>query len=88
MFEQVDKAFDYMVKYKDSIFQKVLFDVKITQGTKTMRGILLKNNDELTETRDYSVSIEPIFFEKPASGNVQVDQEALLKRKPPLLYPS
>lgn len=28
-----------------------------------MKGIYLKNNDELTETRDYLVAIEPVFFE-------------------------
>ena len=68
-----------MVKYKDSIFQKVLFDVKVTQGSKTMRGILLKNDDEVNETRDYSVTIEPIFFEKKLTGDVQADQNELLK---------
>lgn len=28
-----------------------------------MKGIYLKNDDELSQTRDYLIAIEPIFFE-------------------------
>jgi hypothetical protein len=57
---QIDKAFDYLIKYKSDILNKIHFDV--TCGPKAMRGIYLKSPDEVTQTRDYMINIEPTFF--------------------------
>ncbi|CAF0707859.1 unnamed protein product [Brachionus calyciflorus] len=60
---QVERAYDYLADYKDSIFQKIHFDIKYLGKPKNLKGIYLKNDDELTETRDYLIVIEPVFFE-------------------------
>jgi tripeptidyl-peptidase-2 len=60
---QVEKAYDYLVQYKDSLIQKIHFDCRYTFKSKQMRGLYLKHNDELNETRDYLITIEPVFFE-------------------------
>lgn len=59
----MEKAFDYLVDYKDSLFQKIYFDIRYVGKPNNMKGIYLKNDDELSQTRDYLIVIEPIFFE-------------------------
>ncbi len=60
---QVEKAYNYLVDYRESVFQKIHFDIKHTHKSRAYRGIYLKNSDELNETRDYMITVEPIFFE-------------------------
>ncbi len=60
---QVERAFDYLVEYKDNLLQKMGFDVKYMKKSQQMRGVYLKNQDEISETRDYLISIDPFFFE-------------------------
>lgn len=60
---QVEKAYEYLMAYQNSILQKVHFDVRHTLRNKSYRGIYLKNADDLMETRDYLVTVEPVFFE-------------------------
>ena len=61
--KKVEKAFDYLVEYKESIFQKISFSIAHKAKSMSYRGIYLKNHDEVTQTRDYSIEIEPIFFD-------------------------
>lgn len=60
---QVEKVYDYLVDNKDSLFQKMMFDIKYSYKNKSYRGIYLKNPDEVNETRDYAITIEPQFFD-------------------------
>jgi tripeptidyl-peptidase-2 len=71
---QVERAFDYLVEYKDSLLQKMSFEVKYVKKSQQMRGVYLKGQDELNETRDYLISIEPFFFEnKTRTTDVPVE---------------
>jgi tripeptidyl-peptidase-2 len=67
---QVEKAYEYLVQYKDSIYQKIHFDLRSTFKSKHTRGIYLKNSDELNETRDYLITIEPQFFENVTKSHL------------------
>lgn len=60
---QVEKAYDYLLAYNDSLLHSIHFDVKHTAKSATFRGIYLKDQDEVNETRDYQLTIEPKFFE-------------------------
>jgi tripeptidyl-peptidase-2 len=60
---QVEKAFDYLIAYKDSLVQKLHFDVKYNVKSISFKGIYLKNHDEVNDTRDYQIVVEPKFFE-------------------------
>lgn len=67
---QVEKAYDYLVEYKDCQMQKIQFDIKCpTVKSRQLRGIYLKNSDEVNETREYSVIVEPIFFENQSKSH-------------------
>jgi tripeptidyl-peptidase-2 len=66
---QVEKAFEYVLDYRDSLLQKLHFDVKYTVKSCSMRGIYLKNHDEVNETRDYLLTIEPKFFENKSRSH-------------------
>ena len=81
---QVEKSFEYLVDYKDSLFQKIDFSFETSLKRKTLRGIYLKNADELYETRDYLVTLEPKFFESRLNSlskdtQLNLNDEALLK---------
>lgn len=60
---QVEKAFDYLLAYNDSLLHSIHFDIKYTAKSVTYRGLYLKDDDEVNETRDYQVTVEPKFFE-------------------------
>ncbi len=79
---QVEKAYEYLVEYKDNLFQKILFECRcISKSNKPMRGLYLKHSDELYDTRDYIVTVEPLFFENTSRSHlVQSDShdESLL----------
>ena len=81
---KVEKAFEYLNEYKDSLFQKINFNVKYSIKNKQTRGLYLKYADELYSTRDYLVSIEPVFFEKKLNESskeeqLDVNSDSLLK---------
>jgi len=59
---QVEKAYEYLVENKDNIVQKMTFRSKCGRGQ--TRGVYLKSPDEMDETRDYQITVEPFFFEK------------------------
>jgi hypothetical protein len=61
---KVEKAFDYLDEYKESIFQKIMFNISHKTKHMTYRGIYLKSHDEVTQTRDYSIEVEPVFFDE------------------------
>lgn len=78
---QVEKAFDYLVAYKESILQKVHFDVRHTLRSKNYRGIYLKSADDLVETRDYLVTVEPVFFENKLKTLITTEKQSDLNDK-------
>lgn len=57
---QVDKAFDYLMKTRDDVLNKVEFELKC--GVDSTRGIYLKSPNEVMQTKDYLISVEPKFF--------------------------
>lgn len=78
---QVEKAYEYLINYKENIFQKIHFEIKQTLKSKTFRGIYLKNSDEIKETRDYLVSVEPIFFDNKLKTAFTLDKQVDLNNK-------
>jgi tripeptidyl-peptidase-2 len=78
---QVEKAYEYLINYKENIFQKIHFEIKHTLKSKTFRGIYLKNSDEIKETRDYLVSVEPIFFDNKLKTAFTLDKQVDLNNK-------
>lgn len=78
---QVEKAYDYLVTYKESIFQKIHFNIKHTLRSKSYRGIYLKHADDLTETRDYLVTVEPTFFENKLKTSLTSEKQIDLNDK-------
>ena len=79
--KKVEKAYEYMVEYKDSLFQKIHFDIKYSSKSKQSRGIYLKECDELTETRDYLVTVEPKFFENKLKTALSKEKQLNLNDK-------
>lgn len=70
---QVNGAYDYLLAYKDSLLHSLHFDIKHTAKSTTWRGLYLKDPDEINETRDYQVTIEPKFFENKSRSFVLSD---------------
>lgn len=75
-----------MIDYKDSIIQKIHFDIKYSGKPKNQKGIYLRNHDELNETRDYLIVIEPVFFENTTRSflvneTIQNDENLLNGKK-------
>lgn len=61
---QVEKAYDYLIQHKENIFQKIQFECRCyLSKSRQTRGIYLKNSDELNDTRDFMMTVEPFFFE-------------------------
>ena len=70
---QVERAHEYLLKYKDSLVQKMRFECQHTpafQSWRKMRGIYVKANDELNDTRDYLITVEPVFFENRSRSHL------------------
>lgn len=63
---QVERAFDYLLAYKDSLLHRIHIDIKYSppKSNQTFRGIYIKDHDECYDTRDYLITVEPKFFEK------------------------
>jgi tripeptidyl-peptidase-2 len=86
---QVERAFDYLLSYKDSTLQRVHFDIKCQVNSVNFRGLYLKDHDQVNETRDYQITVEPKFFENWSRSPI-VDQsfdkdETLLRSREKLI---
>lgn len=73
-----------MNDYKDSLFQKINFNVKYSVKNKQTRGLYLRNADELYKTRDYLITLEPVFFENKLTESskeeqLNINSDSLLK---------
>jgi hypothetical protein len=85
--KKVIEAFDYLVLNKDNPIQNIHFDVRHAWKSRSMRGIYLKHADELYETKDYFVNVEPVFFENKRKTSItsemaaSVDDPSLLSGK-------
>lgn len=61
---QVEKLHEYLVGYKDHPDVSVSYEVRyLKKAQSKMCGIYLKSSDEVSETRDHLITIEPVFFE-------------------------
>ncbi len=60
---QVESAFDFLVEYKDNLFQRINFNVEYVKKSQHLKGIYIKNYDEVNETRDYLVTVDTNFYE-------------------------
>lgn len=58
---QVDKAFDYLQQYSDAPEKDLLF--KISVGSCCDSGIYLRTIADLMKVRNFSVEVEPLFFD-------------------------
>jgi hypothetical protein len=63
-----------------------MFNIAHKTKHMTYRGIYLKSHDEVTQTRDYSIEVEPVFFDEEPKrllhsslSNKNVDQNAQLE---------
>ena len=70
---QVEKAYEYLIDNQQSIFQKIHFDVKYVFKSKSMRGIYLKSDEELSEIRDCLIQVEPKFFENKLKTDLNIE---------------
>lgn len=75
---QVDKAYEYLISYKDVTDLGIAFEVKVPHNGKQQRGIYLRDPIETSKIQRYKANVTPKFKEEQTTEAVALDLKLAL----------